>query len=190
MNPPRSDARPAAESDTLSVPPDGRPDAVQPRWRQDFPIDWPEDEYISRRDFVKFMGLVSLSFTVGQFWILAQHLLGERAPAPTALDLGSVDDMAPGSARLFAYPTERDPALLVRMEDGGFVAYDQRCTHLSCPVTPQPEAGRLHCPCHEGIFDLATGQPLAGPPQRPLRRITLETRDGHLFATGIEEGLA
>src|SRR5688572_3696333 len=59
-----------ANPDQVTLPPDGQPEAAQPRWRQDFPIDWPEDEYVSRRDFVKFMGLVSLSFVAGQFWIL------------------------------------------------------------------------------------------------------------------------
>lgn len=59
----------------LSVPPDGRPEEEQPRWRRDFPIDWPEDQYVSRRDFTKFMVLTSLAFTVGQFWILFQNFL-------------------------------------------------------------------------------------------------------------------
>jgi nitrite reductase/ring-hydroxylating ferredoxin subunit len=170
-----------------TLPPDGQPSAAQPRWRQDFPIDWPEDEYISRRDFVKFMGLISLSFVAGQFWILAQHLLGDGVEALPAVDIGGVDDLPVGGARLFAYPGETDPALLVRLEGGDYVAYDQRCTHLSCPVTPEPEAGRLHCPCHEGIFDLRTGRPLAGPPNRPLRRIELEVRRGRLYAVGVQE---
>jgi len=43
----------------------------------------------------------------------------------------------------------------------------------------------LHCPCHNGWFDLATGAPNAGPPRRPLERVTLEIRDGVLYATGV-----
>ena len=49
------------------------------------------------------------------------------------------------------------------------------------------DGGRLHCPCHNGWFDLATGRPVAGPPQRPLPRITLDVRDGIIYATGVEE---
>jgi nitrite reductase/ring-hydroxylating ferredoxin subunit len=172
--------------DALTIPPDGQPESAQPRWRQDFPVDWPQDEYISRRDFVKFMALVSLSFTVGQFWILGQHLLGDRAEAPPELELPGAGDLPIGGSQVFHYPGGQDPALLVRLGADDFVAYDQRCTHLSCPVIPQPEAGRLHCPCHEGIFDLRTGQPLAGPPRRPLRRIQLEARGGRLFAVGLQ----
>jgi Rieske Fe-S protein len=48
-------------------------------------------------------------------------------------------------------------------------------------------SGRLHCPCHNGWFDLATGNVLAGPPTRPLARVRLEVRGGTVYATGIEE---
>ena len=68
-----------------------------------------------------------------------------------------------------------------------FVAYEQQCTHLLCPVIPRVAAGELHCPCHEGRFDLMTGRPLAGPPQRPLARITLAVHDGTVYATGVEK---
>jgi len=39
----------------------------------------------------------------------------------------------------------------------------------------------------EGLFDLATGRPLAGPPRRPLSRVRLELRGTELFAVGVEE---
>jgi aromatic-L-amino-acid decarboxylase len=53
-------------------------------------------------------------------------------------------------------------------------------------VVPEPEKNRFFCPCHEGAFDLETGRPIAGPPQRPLPRVTLEIRDGVVYATGVE----
>ena len=77
-------------------------------------------------------------------------------------------------------------ALLVRTGEKTFVAYSQKCTHLSCAVVPQPDKNRFYCPCHEGSFDLATGAPIAGPPQRPLPRINLELRSGGVYATGVE----
>ena len=39
----------------------------------------------------------------------------------------------------------------MRLSADRFVAYDRRCTHLSCPVVPRPEGGRSDCPCHEGF---------------------------------------
>ena len=53
--------------------PDFRPADVQPAWRQDFPVDWPQDRYVERRDFVKFLVLISGAFAVGQFWIATQN---------------------------------------------------------------------------------------------------------------------
>jgi Rieske Fe-S protein len=55
-----------------------------------------------------------------------------------------------------------------------------------CAVRPEMDRDRLHCPCHAGYFDLATGRPIAGPPRRPLPRIVLEQRDGSIYAIGVE----
>ncbi len=175
------------EPDTLTIPPNGRPEAEQPRWRQDFPVDWPQDAYISRRDFVKFMVLTSLAFTSGQFWVLVQNVLRQRSGAPPIREVARLDSLPVGSSLVFDYPGPHDPCILVRLDERILLAYGQQCTHLSCPVVAQVEAGQLHCPCHEGVFDLATGRPIAGPPPRPLPRVTLEVRDGIVYATGVEE---
>lgn len=175
------------DAELSTVSPDGRPLAEQPKWRRDFPIDWPQDEYVSRRDLVKFMVLTSLAFATGQFWLLGQNLLRPRHEAAPVLPVARVDELPVGGHKVFSYPEKSAPRLLVRTGETSFVAYDQQCTHLLCPVIPRFEEGTLHCPCHHGLFDLATGQPLAGPPPRPLPRVTLEIRDGVVFATGMEE---
>ena len=64
-------ATPIPERDTISRPPDGRPIDDQPAWRRDFPIDWPQDHDVERRDFVKFLTLTSFAFVAGQLWIAA-----------------------------------------------------------------------------------------------------------------------
>jgi len=64
--------RPLHDAEQVSIAPDWRPMEEQPAWRADFPIDWPQDHYVERRDFMKFMVLTSFAFTVGQFWIAAQ----------------------------------------------------------------------------------------------------------------------
>ena len=65
---------PRASNDSL--PPDGRPVSEQPRWRHDFPIDVPQDDYVARRDFTKFMVLTSLAFVVGQVSIGVKNASG------------------------------------------------------------------------------------------------------------------
>jgi Rieske Fe-S protein len=180
-------AQEPVDLDRHTVPPDGRPLADQPKWRQDFPIDWAQDEYVSRRDLVKFMVLTSGALAVGQFWIVVKSALarGDAARLP-GMPIASVDELEVGGAKTFSYPEGSTPRLLVRTGASSFVAYDQQCTHLLCPVVPAVEENRLHCPCHNGWFDLQTGRPVAGPPRRPLPRVTLEVRDGIVFATGVE----
>ena len=175
------------ESEQDTVPPDGRPLAEQPKWRRDFPIDWAQDEYISRRDLVKFIVLTSAAFSVGQLWIFLKSVFDRRKAAAPAVAIAAVDELAVGGAKTFTYPEGSTPRLLVRTASDAFVAYDQQCTHLMCPVVPMVEKGRLHCPCHNGWFDLQTGRALAGPPRRALPRVLLEVRDGTVYATGVEE---
>jgi Rieske Fe-S protein len=172
---------------TMTIAPDRRLDSEQPRWRQDFPIDWPEDEYVARREFTKFMVLTSLAFAVGQLWIVIENFFRRRSAPALVREIAKVNDLLIGGALLFDYPKAHQPAVLIRMDADRFVAYGQKCTHLSCPVIPRVDEGRLLCPCHEGSFDLATGRPVAGPPRRPLARVTLQVRQGRIYATAVEE---
>ena len=168
-----------------TVPPDrGRP-CDQPKWRRDFPIDWGQDEYVSRRELVKFMVLTSFAFVVGQCWLVWKKLV-RRESKPPALPVARVDQLAVGEAMTFTYPPGSTPRLLVRSEENAFVAYDQQCTHLLCPIVPAVREGKLHCPCHNGWFDLQTGRPLAGPPRRGLPRVLLEVRGKTVYAVGVE----
>ena len=174
------------DREQITIAPDFRPLESQPAWRQDFPIDWPQDVYVERRDFMKFMVLTSLAMAVGQFWIAAQNWLRQRQGAPPMARIASLNEVAVGGTLTFNYPGEHDPCVLVRVSATELVAFSQKCTHLSCAVIPQPDRGLFHCPCHEGYFDLRTGRPTAGPPRRPLPRITLDVRGGEIYATGVE----
>jgi nitrite reductase/ring-hydroxylating ferredoxin subunit len=178
------------DAEEITLAPDGRPMSEQPAWRTDFPIDWPQDQYVERRDFMKFMVLVSLSLTIGQFWIAAQNWWRRRRGAPPIARIASVNDLPVGGAMVFTYPEPADDCLLVRPTADSFVAYLQKCTHLSCAVRPRASEGLIACPCHEGYFDLLSGRPIAGPPRRPLVRIRLDVRGNQIYATGVEASTA
>jgi len=184
---PASMYHPLHDAEQVTLAPDGRPMEEQPAWRTDFPIDWPQEHYVERREFMKFMVLTSLAFTVGQFWIAVESWWRRRQAATHVVRLASIDDVPVGTARTFAYPAENDRCVLVRTADGTFVAYSQQCTHLSCAVVPRVDEGVLRCPCHEGFFDLASGRPIAGPPRRPLSVVHVEIRGRDIVATGLEE---
>jgi nitrite reductase/ring-hydroxylating ferredoxin subunit len=174
------------EREQLTTSPDGGLLEDQPKWRQDFPIDWPQDHYVSRRDFTKFMVLTSLAFTAGQFWIVIQNYMRTRRGELPLIRIATVDEVRIGGAVSFAYPEAHDSCLLLRTGEKTFIAFSQKCTHLSCAVVPQPDKGRFFCPCHEGSFDIATGAPIAGPPRRPLPKISVEVRSGAVYAMGLE----
>jgi nitrite reductase/ring-hydroxylating ferredoxin subunit len=177
---------PVADREQITIAPDYSPPESQPAWRQDFPIDWPQDIYVERRDFLKFMVLTSAAFTVGQIWIAAQNWYRHRAGRPPIRRIASISDLAVGRALGFSYPDEHEPCLLVRLSTTEFVAFGQKCTHLSCAVIPRPAESSFYCPCHEGRFDLRTGVPIAGPPRRPLTRVVLEMRGQDIYAVGVE----
>lgn len=155
------------------------------QWQRDFPTDAGAETDVARRDLVKFLLLISGAFTVGQYWIVLQASRPRTTSFPR-VEIAKTDALPVNQALGFTYPTENDPCLLVRVGEAEFVAYDRRCTHLTCPVIAQAEAGRLFCPCHEGAFALATGAPISGPPQRPLKRIVLEVANDAVYAVGVE----
>jgi nitrite reductase/ring-hydroxylating ferredoxin subunit len=177
---------PNVDPELHTVPPNRRADEVQPQWRQDFPVDWPQDHYVARRDFTKFLGLTSLAFVVGQLFILVQNWIRRRRGQPLIVKIAERSQLGVGDAMVFQYPHEAEPCVLLRTGEESYVAYSQECTHLACAVVPDREAGRFLGPCHDGYFDAASVRPLAGPPRRPLPRIVLEIRGEEIYATGIE----
>ncbi len=173
------------DPERLTIPPSGGPDEAEPRWRRDFPIDWPADRYITHRDFIKFLLLISVGFVTGQFGLVLRGAGGKSAENKR-LAIAGEGEIAIGRSVVFHYPDKDTPCVLIRTGEQSYLAYEQQCTHLACPVIPNVAEGRLDCPCHEGRFDLATGRPIAGPPRRPLPRIMLEIHDGRVWAVGTE----
>ena len=84
-------------------------------------------------------------------------------------------------------PVENQAVVLTISREGAVNAFSAICTHLGCVSKWDQQGGYIHCPCHDGIFDLLTGRPLAGPPRRPLARVILEVRGETIFAVGVEE---
>lgn len=150
------------------------------------------DALVTRRGYLRILGILSGGLALGNVAVAAGAF--RRRTAGAREELVIVEDAASvpigGSVR-FTYPTERDPAVLVRLDDDVFVAYSTICTHLACEVIHRDDEGDLYCPCHDGHFAVADGAPTAGPPVRPLPGIELEARDGAILAVGeapLEDG--
>lgn len=153
-------------------------------WKDDFSVDWDATDYVSRREFTRFLGLSSAGMALGTTMIAAAGSLRRPGPAAEPLKLGPVDRFAPGSSTAFEFPKKGQYSLLIRHEDGSFSAYGQKCPHLGCAVYYEHEKNVLECPCHEGFFNVKTGDVISGPPQRGLNVVDLEVRDGELWAVG------
>lgn len=165
--------------DASSSEPDG-----PPRWREDFPLTSHGEELVARRDFARNLlaasGVLAAGATGAALWATLQ-----RSNAGEPRPIVALSDVPPGSEHLFRYPTDNDPAILMHLPGGELRAFSQKCTHLGCVVFYQPAHDRLFCPCHEGEFDPANGNPTGGPPDRPLTRIDLEIRQGTIWASGV-----
>jgi Rieske Fe-S protein len=161
--------------------------APPPLWREEVPIHAAEERYVTRRQLAKFLVLTSLGMFVGNLWILVRSWW-RREPVVPVREVARASAIPVGGVKVFFYPSPHDACLLLRLGEDDFVAYSQKCTHLSCAVYFARDAGRLECPCHEGHFDLRDGRVLQGPPPRPLPRVRLERRGDALIATGMDLG--
>ena len=155
-----------------------------PIWRRDFPYQAAAEEEVTRREFARYLVLGTGALAAGNLGLAVWTQLrsinrGEpRAIVATA-------DVPVGETCLFRYPGDDDPAVLLKVDESSVVAFSQKCTHLGCVVYFESDAGRWHCPCHEGNFEASTGEVISGPPTRPLGRIDVEIRDdGMIWALG------
>ena len=140
------------------------------------------DTTVTRRDYLRILVTVSAGLVAGAAGVAAglfrRHGSGTAAPAKVA------DRLEPGQAVAFRYPGEDDRSLAIRLPDGRLVGWSAVCTHLACAVLWREEDGQLECPCHDGVFDPATGAVIAGPPPRPLPAVRLRENSDGIWAVG------
>jgi nitrite reductase/ring-hydroxylating ferredoxin subunit len=164
-----------------------------PKWREDFPFEMEGDDFITRRDFTRFLMLISASFVTGHAWILWNSRSRPLELYPEA-EVCRTSDLQPGKWRVFNYPDAKTPAIIICRENGEFAAFQQKCTHLACPVayacSNETRAETLTCHCHNGRFDINTGEGIGGPPRelRPLPRIVLKIEGDRVLAIGVSHG--
>jgi Rieske Fe-S protein len=141
-------------------------------------------EKVSRRSFSKFLTLGSLAAVAGAATALSEGC-SKTFPARVVAQAG---DIPVGGSKIFTYPTDVAPCILLRPSENTYLAFSRICTHSSCPVFYRPEQNRIDCPCHGGVYSAADGSVLAGPPPRPLPRIIIEQHGNDLVATGVIKG--
>ena len=157
----------------------------EPLWREEFSVSKADERYVSRRQLAKFLTVGSLGMFAGNAWILVRSWL-KRAPIYPRSAVANAGDIPVGGVKLFQYPHAGDQCIMVRTAEDAYVAYSQKCTHLSCAVYYAREENRLECPCHNGYFSIEDGSVLQGPPTRPLPKVVLERQGNQLIAIRME----
>jgi Rieske Fe-S protein len=155
------------------------PQRVQ--WREEFPYHLDADDLVTRRDTLRFLvaGTGALFVATGALAVAGNISSGSGIQAVPVARAG---ELAANESRVFTFPDQYGQGIVVNLPGKGLVAYSDVCTHLSCAVLYEPDTRRFHCPCHEGFFDAATGNVLAGPPTRPLPIIKLREANGIIYA--------
>ena len=88
-------------------------------------------------------------------------LVAPGADAATYMAVLDAADLPPGTMRRIS---RGDLDVLLANTPGGIVAVDDRCPHMSAPLSLGGLEGCVvACPLHEGSFDLCTGEPVRMP---------------------------
>ncbi len=158
-------------------------------YQAEFPYERDEEAQVTRREFCNFLFLTSGALFLGSTAFAGKWMYeSRRSKQYSPVKIEGAEALAPGTSLNFSYPRENDTAILIRAADGQYYAYEQKCTHLTCPVYFAIERDRLECPCHEGGFDVHTGNVLYGPPPRPLDRIDIQIRGSEVWAVSVTKG--
>ncbi len=107
------------------------------------------------------------------------------------VNFGDIKDLDSGSVAMLSYEflvkdgwlalPQRGFVWVKNEADDKLTVFSSTCTHMNCNVIWQEEEEVFLCPCHAGRFD-AKGQPIAGPPTKPLAVLEHKVEGGKLLA--------
>lgn len=137
---------------------------------------------VSRRSFGKAIAGGIAALIVAGFWGLREWYHRQTAPVRV---IARTNEIPVRGSKIFQYPTDVAPCILVRTAENDYAAYSRLCTHNSCPVFWRPQDNVFACPCHGGVFSVTNGAVLQGPPPRPLPRVLLRIRGTDILAVGM-----
>jgi len=83
------------------------------------------------------------------------------------IKIGAVEDMEKDSGKIVKFGNK--PVIVVRKQNGEYIAFGAVCTHLDCIVQYRKDYGQIYCACHNGRYDL-NGRVASGPPPAPLTK--------------------
>ncbi len=115
-------------------------------------------------------GITSVVYPVFRYYLIPRPDGGGKGKTTIP-----VKDILPGDAKFFEY--NGTAAVLVKKQDGTFVALSAVCPHLGCIVQWEQDRQDFLCPCHAGYFT-ADGAVISGPPPRALEKVPFTVANG------------
>jgi Rieske Fe-S protein len=159
-----------------------------PNWKEDFPIRQDEATHISRREFAKFLCLVSGGMALGNGYVVLKAYAFPEKPIEGEHFICNTAEVPVGEMKQFVIQGDKEiPYILIHLEEDTWRAFEQKCTHLSCAVFYQADINKIVCPCHAGYFSPDTGVVLQGPPPRDLPQLKVTVREEKVFVSAYQE---
>jgi Rieske Fe-S protein len=166
----------------------------------------PEAAHVTRRTLLARLGAVLGMLLAGALGVpLVGAAIGPavRREESRWMPLGPASDYAIGQPRMVTFGVTKTDAYLrttlqravwvYRHDETQLLVYNARCTHLGCLVNFRADSRTFFSPCHAGVFALADGRVLDGPPPRSLDRLEYRVENGQLlvqyrdFLVGVPE---
>lgn len=161
-----------------------------PNWKSDFPIRQDEATHVSRREFAKFLCLLSGGMALGNAAIVIKSFAFPNKPLEGEPLICKVSEVPIGEMKQFLIKGNLEiPYILIHLEENEWRAFEQKCTHLSCAVRYRDDIKKIECPCHKGYFDARTGVVLQGPPPRPLPQLEVVIKNDEVFVRAMGKTL-
>jgi Rieske Fe-S protein len=101
-------------------------------------------------------------------------------PKVNSVKAGMAAEFPSNSSKIVKFG--RVPVLLVKTENGNFIALSATCTHLDCIVQYKQDTKQVLCACHNGIYDLR-GRNVSGPPPRALDNYIVKVVNDEIIIT-------
>lgn len=153
-----------------------------PNWKSDFPIEQKKATHVSRREFAKFLGLLSGALALSNGAIVINALAFPAKPLEGEHFVIDADEVPVGKMFQFEIKGSKTiPYILIHLEENEWRAFEQKCTHLTCAVRYREDVNQIECPCHNGWFSADTGAVLQGPPPRPLPQLEVVVKEGKVY---------
>ncbi len=140
-----------------------------------------KENLVSRRSFLAWVSAGAFSLMSGfAAFIGLGFLYPVKRQKPPALFVCLESEVPLVGEALEIRDLKGRKVFLMRKADGELMTIGTVCSHLGCTVFYRPKKKRFDCPCHDGVFD-GEGNPVSGPPRRPLERYPTEVRESKVF---------